>query len=278
MSLFSPCHEFDLDAYLARIGYTGERTPTLQVLQAIAVRHPASIPFENLDPLLRRPFDLDVASLQQKLVRQRRGGWCFEHNLLLGHALTALGFHVTGLTARVLWNVPAGVVRPRSHMVLRVELDSPHLIDVGFGGLTLTGVLRLAAGIEQDTPHERFRLREENSMYIMEASVRGEWRPLYSFDLQPQTIVDYEVSNWYLANHPRSHFLATLIAARVDADRRYALSNNELSIHHMSGTTERRTLTTAAEVRQVLSELFQIDVPEGTETDAALERLLPALT
>ena len=74
---------FDLASYLSRIGYAGDRTPTLQALQAIVFRHPASIPFENLAALLRRPIELDPASLQAKLVRRRRGGWCFEHNLLL---------------------------------------------------------------------------------------------------------------------------------------------------------------------------------------------------
>ena len=93
---------FDLEAYLERIGYTGDRTPSLATLQAVHALHAQTIPFENLDPLLRRPVRLDVESLQQKLVHGGRGGWCFEQNLLLRHALEAMGFKVTGLAARVL--------------------------------------------------------------------------------------------------------------------------------------------------------------------------------
>lgn len=291
---------FDLDSYFARISFTGDRTPTLQTLQAIASRHPASIPFENLDALLRRPIELDPLSLQRKLVLQRRGGWCFEHNLLLGHALTALGFAVTGLAARVAWMAPPGPVRPRSHMLLRIDLpparsalrrtsDQAYLVDVGFGGLTLTGALRFVPGLEQETPHEVFRIRSGGSagvgaarnpphatdVFVMEARVAGEWRALYTFDAQPQALADYEVSNWYLCHHPSSHFLTTLMAARVDADRRYALRNGELSVHHRGGATERTTLLSALEIRRALDELFHIDVPERAEVDAALERLLP---
>ena len=117
MTLFEPS-ALDLGAYLARIGFDGHASPDLPTLQSIALRHPTAIPFENLNPLLGRPVPLDIGSLQRKLVEERRGGWCFEHNLLLGTALAAIGFHVEGLAARVHWNVAAGAVRPRSHMVL----------------------------------------------------------------------------------------------------------------------------------------------------------------
>ena len=290
MSLFSRSpEEFDPDSYLARIGYTGDRAPSLQTLQAIALRHPISIPFENLDAFLRRPIELDPASLQRKLVDSRRGGWCFEHNILLGHALTSLGFKVTGLAARVVWDAPPDVVRPRSHMVLLVRVpgdaasaghsgDGGYLVDAGFGGLTLTGVLRFAAGIEQETPHEPFRLEGEDSTFTVQAKIRGEWKVLYRFDTNPQALADYEVSNWYLCHHPASHFLSTLIAARVEPDRRYALRNTEVAVHHRDGRSERRTLSSAREMRQVLDDLFHVDVPAGRDVDGALGRVIQAAT
>src|SRR5262249_168864 len=114
----------DLDAYFRRIGYDGPRTPTLDVLRAIHARHPEAIPLENLNPFRRWPVRLDAASLEQKLVRDGRGGYCYEHNLLLGHVLSALAFRVTSLAARVLWNTPEGTIRPRSHSVLLVEIDN----------------------------------------------------------------------------------------------------------------------------------------------------------
>jgi len=273
MTLFDPS-SLDLEAYLDRIGFDGHASPDLQTLRTIALRHPAAIPFENLNPLLGRPVSLDIASLQQKLVDGGRGGWCFEHNLLLGSALAAIGFDVEGLAARVLWSVPAGAVRPRSHMVLHVDLDGlPYIVDAGFGGLTLTGPLRLEARVEQQTPHERVRLMPAGDSFVAEAEIGGQWKALYRFDLQRQALADYQVTNWYLSNHPESQFVTCLMAARVQEDRRYGLRNSELSIHHRDGFTERRTLATAAEIRTTLEQLFGICVPAGDDVDAAFARI-----
>jgi N-hydroxyarylamine O-acetyltransferase len=274
---------FDLNAYLARVAF--ERRPArpgLSTLRELTLAHPRAIPFENLDPLLRRPVRLDIASIQEKLVRGGRGGWCFEHNLLLGTALTALGFTVTGLSARVVWNVPQGVVRGRSHMVLLVWLpEAPHLIDVGFGGSTPTAPLRLVPDVEQATPHEPFRLvKVEGGGFRLEARLERAWKGLYVFDLQSQVLADYEMPNWYLCNHPESHFLDRVVAARVEKDRRFALRNTEFATHFPRGETERRTLTSGAEIRQTLEEVFHIQVPKEPEVDEVFARLagLPAPT
>lgn len=265
----------DLDAYFDRIGYTGPRAPTLDVLHAIVRHHTEAIAFENLNPLLGWPVRLDVASLQQKLVEGGRGGYCFEHNLLLKHVLEALGFDVTGLAARVLWNRPEDAITARGHMLLRVDLDEgPHVVDVGFGGMTLTGVLRLEPEVVQATPHEPFRLVRAGGDFVMQAKVRGAWEPLYRFDLQAQYLPDYEVTNWYLSHHPDSHFINGLIAARTTPDRRFALRNNELAVHHLDGRTERRVLTRVAALREALEGPFGLTLPDDPALEAALERLV----
>lgn len=268
----------DLDAYFERIGYAGPRTPGLETLRGIHLRHAQAIPFENLNPLLRRPVRLDAESLEQKLVRDGRGGYCFEQNLLLSHVLRAVGFTVTWLAARVLWNVPDGVVTPRSHMLLLIDLDDDALVaDVGFGGLTLTGPLRLQPNVEQATPHEPFRLTRAGDAFVMQALVNGEWKGLYRFDLQEQLLPDYEVTNWYLSNHPGSHFVTGLVAARPDRDRRYVLRNRELAVHHLEGGTERRVLATTSELLATLEMVFRLTLPNHPDLPAALDRLpMPA--
>ncbi len=117
---------FDLDAYLDRLGYAGPHTPSLDTLEALHALHPAAIPFENLNPLLRWPVALDAESLQAKMVAGGRGGWCFEQNTLFRHALQSLGFSVSSLGARVIWNTPPdSPIGPRSHMLLLVDLARP---------------------------------------------------------------------------------------------------------------------------------------------------------
>ena len=267
--------EADLEAYFHRIGYSGTRGATFETLTAIHFRHPQAIAFETLDPLLRRPIELTPAALMRKLVESGRGGWCFEHNLLLGDVLRALGFHVTGLAARVLWNAAdENAPRPRSHMLLLVSSlqGQRYIADVGFGGVTLTAPLLLTPGLEQATPHETFRLLEpEQGLFVLQARVSAAWKSVYSFDLQAQLRPDYEVSSWHLENHPQSPFANRLMVARAAPDRRYALLNNRLSTHYMDGTSsDHVTIESIAEMLRVLREVFQIRLPQ----DPALERVL----
>lgn len=265
---------FDLDAYFERIGYSGSRRATLDTLAAIHLAHAQTIPFENLNPLLKWPVRLDAQSLQQKLVVDRRGGYCFEQNLLLSHVLGTLGYRLTCLAARVQWNYPEGSVNPRSHMLLLVHLhEGPYIVDVGFGGLTLTGPLKLETNIEQRTPHEPFRLIAEGGTFVEQARIGEEWRALYRFDLTEQFLPDYEVSNWYLSNNPDSQFVNNLIAARPEPDRRYSLRNNDFAVHRTDGATERRLLTSAQELSAVLEDLFHVALPDTPDLRAALERL-----
>jgi N-hydroxyarylamine O-acetyltransferase len=120
-----------MDAYFARIGFDGPRTPTPDTLRAVHLAHAQAIAFENLSPLMGRPVPLDLPSLEDKLVRAGRGGYCFEQNALFAAALRELGFTVTGLGARVIWNAPEDAVRPVTHMVLKVEAaGEPYIADV----------------------------------------------------------------------------------------------------------------------------------------------------
>ena len=266
--------DFDLDAYFHRIGYAGPQHPTLATLTAIHRHHSRAIPFENLNPLLGWPVRLDVASLQEKIVRAGRGGYCFEQNLLLMHALRAIGFWVVGLAARVIYNAPADVVPARSHMLLLIVLDRiSYVADVGFGGQTLTDPLRLEPDVEQSTSLEPFRLTAAGDEFVMQAFMGGEWKGLYRFPLQEQHQIDYEVANWYVSTHPGSRFVTGLIAARPDVDRRYALLNNQLTVHHREGRVEREVLHSPMTLRQVLTKLFRIVLPDSPDIEVALARV-----
>ena len=262
----------DLDAYCRRIGYAGERVPTRAVLRAVHALHPQAIAFENLSPLLKEPVLLDAASLERKMLRGGRGGYCFEQNVLLGYALQALGFDVRWLLARVRWGVPPGVVLPRTHMMLAVEAEGQsYVADVGFGGNTLTGPL-LSSRDEQATPHESCRLMEEGDRFVVQSCIRDVWTDLYAFDLAEQLLPDLETSNWFTSTHPRSRFLNELIVSRVEPDRRYALRNNEIAVHELGGGTRRKILPDVAALREALTGVFRLTLPRGPDLDAMLAR------
>lgn len=261
----------DLTAYLGRIGYAGPCVPTRDVLAAVVLGHALAFPFENLDAFLGRRVSLEPGVVADKFLHAGRGGWCFEQNLLLGEALRALGFDVTDLAARVLWNRPPGAVTPRTHRTLLVRVEGrAWLADVGFGVQTPTGVLDLARDDAQATPHEPFRLLRLGEERVLEAMVGGEWRALFRFDLQPQLPVDFEAANFQLVHDPASRFTQALAISRVVADGRHHLRGRELSFSDRDGNTTRGELATAGEVIAAVREVF------GLRIDAELAAALAA--
>jgi N-hydroxyarylamine O-acetyltransferase len=254
---------FDLDAYLKRIGFRDRAAPDLATLSAIHALQPDAIPFENLDPLLRRPVSLDLASLQAKLVAGKRGGYCFEQNSLLAAALDAIGFKLTRLAGRVRWRAAPGAPDgPRNHMLLRVDLpEGSFLVDAGFGGFVLGAPLKLLPDIEQDTAGGRHRLLEKDGTFTLQVRLPAGWQDAYRFTLDPQNPADYVVANWFTSTHPAVLFYSNLLAERVTPAFRATLFNRKLTTRRTDGAVEEKTLEDAAELGAVLEGLFGIAAP-----------------
>jgi N-hydroxyarylamine O-acetyltransferase len=260
--------KFELDNYLNRIGHRGAIRADLPTLAAMHAAHVNAIPFEDIDPLLRRPVNLDLASLQEKLVDSRRGGYCFEQNSLFKAALEAIGFQVTGLGARVRWmSPPNGPLGPRTHMLLRVDLaDGPYLADVGFGGCLLDAPLQLKPQIEQRTVMGTYRLTQSDGLFLLSAKQPAGWRTMYIFNLEPQIQPDYELGNWFTSTHPGVLFANTLIMERLSTDKRYKLVNRRFIIEARDGeSTVERVLDSAVELDHVLDETFNVKPPAPVE-------------
>jgi len=254
-----------LDSYCARIGYTGERAPTLGTLRALQQLHPAAIPFEAIDPLLHQPVDLAPQAVDAKLITAGRGGYCFEQNSLFQRVLQAMGFNVQGLIAQVRWQLgPEAALRPRTHMVLRVTIDgTPWLADVGFGSCVLTAPVRFDLPGPQETPHERFRLSQAGNEQLLEVELGGSdgaaWQPVYRISPALQTAGDYDMANYYTATHPDSHFRHKLIVARTTPQARHALLQNRLTIRGSDGSATRSYLD-ADQLERALREVFLLPV------------------
>lgn len=267
----------NLSAYFNRIGYSGSIAPTLATLESLHALHPAAIPFENLSPLMEEPVPLDQKNLERKLLADRRGGYCFEHNHLFWRVLLDLDYAVRGLAARVLWNHPEGAQRPLSHMLLAVDISgATHIVDVGFGGLTLTRPLRLRAGVEQETPHETFRFEESEGNWRLQARLaENDWRTLYVFDLAEFTEADYAPLNRALSTDPASRFRRSLMAALSTRGARHTLLGNRLSLYRPGEPPEHQELADLGSVRKALSETMRISLPPAERLDPALAAVLP---
>ncbi|MGH8662603.1 MAG: arylamine N-acetyltransferase family protein [Burkholderiales bacterium] len=252
----------DLQAYLERIGYSGGLQPVRTVLEAIHLAHATHIPFENLDILLKRPISLDLASLQAKLVAGRRGGYCFEQNLLFSAVLQRLGFAVTQLAARVIY--PSGRKLPRPHIVLLVDVEgATWLADVGFGLEGLLLPVPFGGGREARQFGWTYRVVEAGGEWTLQSLRNGSWTDLYAFPLAPQLAVDFEPANHYSATHPDSRFVRTLTVQLPTPEVRYRLRNRELLLDR-GGVITRRALADDDELLAVLDATFGLRFPAGT--------------
>lgn len=257
-----------LDSYLARIGYQGPLAPDLSTLTALQAAHVDAIPFEALDPLMGRPVHVDLPSVQQKLVLSRRGGYCFEQNVLFQAALEAVGFEVTGLTGRVRWrSAPDDPLGPRQHMMLLVEVDGrPHLVDVGFGICMMDAPVRLELGLEQKTAMGTFRIGTWNGLYTISAKQPAGWRMMYAFDLVPQIHADYVLGSWYTSTSPNVPATTTLAMERVSRTVRHKLVNRRSFVEARDGELiEERPIESAAALGRVIDEIFRVTPPVPVE-------------
>lgn len=251
----------NVEPYLARVEYRGSVAPRLETLRGLHVAHVSHIPFENIDVLLDRGIDLDPEVLHRKLVAERRGGYCFEHNLLFGAVLQELGFGVTYLSARVRFGAVG--VRPRTHMLLMVTLpEGRWFADVGFGSDGLLEPVLFEPATESAQPLRTYRVMPEGGWCVMQSRRGGEWMDLYTFTLDAHERIDYEVLNHFTATHPRSIFRSLLLAQLTLPDRRLLLRNRELTIETME-TTTRQTLA-PRQVMEVLRDTFGIELAPGT--------------
>ncbi|MFL5864325.1 MAG: arylamine N-acetyltransferase family protein [Solirubrobacteraceae bacterium] len=245
---------FALSAYLDRIGVGRDAS-----LAEVHRGHVTSIPFENLDPHRGVAVSLELDDLQRKLVDDRRGGYCFEHNLLLAAGLRGLGLEVEPMLGRVRLGRPPGAPRPRTHLVLRVHAHGETwLADVGFGNGTLLEPIPFGPGGEHEQSGWRFRLVQDGGEHVLQTAGESGWMDVYGFVPEPVPVIDIETSNWFTCTHPRSPFVAGLIVAanRLDGTR-VALSDwNGLSfITHAPG--ERAVSQIArGEIPRLLEETF----------------------
>lgn len=263
-----------MDAYCARIGYFGPREPALETLRALHLAHITHIPFENVDVLLRIPVSLDLNDLQAKLIRARRGGYCFEHNLLFAAVLKQVGFEVTRLAARVRLGAHRNL--PRTHLLLLVKLNGvPWIADVGFGGWGLLEPIPLEAGREVRQFQWSFRLQRGGDEWVLQCPQCRLGEDQYSFTLEPQLSVDCEMANFYCANHPQSPFVQSLVVQLAAPTQRLMLRDHELRVD-TPADSRAELFDTNDRVLRVLAERFGLRLPPGTILTAAHQEEQPS--
>ena len=209
----------DVDRYLDRIGYRGDRTPTRANLAALQLAHLLAVPFENLDVFARTGVRTDLAWSVPKIVERRRGGWCFEANGAFSALLDALGYDVTLHSAQVDDRGELGP--PLDHLVLTVHLDGRRLlVDVGFGDAALAP-LDVDDREPQDGLAGRYLVALAGhgaSLELFDEPTQGEWRRQHRLDLAPRRLADFGDRSHALQTTPGLTWTTRRFATKPTSD------------------------------------------------------------
>ena len=241
----------DAGAYLERIGYSGPTEPTAETLLALHRAHMLAVPFENLDIHLGRRNVLDPDQVFDKVVRRRRGGWCFELNGLFALLLEELGYTVTRYAASVILSDPPSP--DFAHLTLRVDLDEPWIADVGFGD-SFTGPLRLNETGDQLREGRPYRLEQADGRVVLLQDGRRQ----YVFTLTPRRLPEFQGMCDALQTPP-GHFTDAPICSLLTEDGRVSLAGMRL-ITTTPDARHERELADEAERGAVLREVFGVDL------------------
>ncbi len=254
-----------LKGYLERIAISEGVSGDLETLKKLTQAHPKHITFENIDSFTGIVPAIDTADIFQKMVTEKRGGYCYEQNSLFKEVLQTLGFNMKMHLARVLWSSKDGSETARTHMLLTTDIEGKkYLVDVGFGSMTLTAPIVFNS--EQETPNGRFRLISLDDNFYRLDVFKNEWLPIYKFTLEEVQVSDLDMANWYVATGPSSMFNKFLMITRVDEHARYALFNKEFNIRDSKGGKESSEITNEEELQSVLINYFKLDLPAAILT------------
>ena len=250
----------ELGRYLQRIAYRHDPRADLDTLHGLLQAHVCAVPFENLDVQLGRPLTTSVEDAFDKIVRRRRGGWCYEQNGLFGWALADIGFDVTRVAAAVM-RADRGEVSEANHLALLVRLpgtDETWLADVGFGG-SLLEPIRLETREYTHAPY-RLGLRRLDDGYwqFWEDPGSGE----FSYDFRPEPASESALARKceHLQTDPESSFVLNLVAQIRAPGRHTALRGRVLTRRDAAGENV-TTLGSPDQLVQVLASEFGLDEP-----------------
>ncbi len=249
----------DVNTYLERINYNGSTAPTAQTLQALQYAHLLAVPFENLSIHIKEPVVLDDGALFDKVVKRRRGGFCYELNGLFSWLLRELGFDVVKISASVARD--SGEYTPDfAHMTLMVTLDERWLVDVGFGD-TFRRPLRIDQLAEQPQEGATYQIRPNDKyLTLYERKTGGDWKPHYRFTLDTYNYPDYAYMCHHYQVSPDSHFRQGRVCTRITPDGRVTLSEMNLIRTWLDGHREEQALASEEQFHQVLMEQFDIQL------------------
>lgn len=251
-------------AYLERIDYRGPTTPSWETLCDLQTAHLLAVPFENLDIHLGRRIALDLPRIFQKVVVNRRGGFCYELNGLFSWLLIELGFDLSLISAQVYSEDKARFGIPYDHLALAVTLDgTAWLADVGFGHF-FAQPLRIKTEAGQQAGGVAYKIVPEAAYFVLSMQEGGgAWRVRYRFDLAPRTFAEFAPGCHYHQTSPDTTFTQGRLCSQPQPNGRITLTDDQLIVTQAG----KRMETAVADDDHFLSLLkthFDIDLRQNS--------------
>lgn len=248
------------DKYLKRIGYGAPLTMSEETLSALQWAHLTHIPYENLNVLAGIPLSLEPDALFQKIILERRGGYCFELQGLFKELLVTLGFSVAQYAARFLDE--DGPIQMRRHRVLIVALDKHrYLLDVGVRNEAPRKALLLTENEVQSDGICEYRFEKDTffGWVLLQKEQGKDWAPMYGFTEEPQIDVDFIMPSFYCEKHPASTFNKFMKLSIFIGESNFTLVDGVFKEYRHAKVQFRRPLNDTAEIRDILKEYFGLE-------------------
>lgn len=247
------------ESYLKRINYTGSLEPTLDLLKKLQKKHLFAVPFENLDIHTPVAINLDVDRIYEKIVKNNRGGFCYELNGLFYELLISLGFKARRISARV-YNGDDKYSPEFDHFTIIVNIDNvDYLCDVGFGEF-IYEALKIDLGKIQIDSGGSYLLDRHKDGYLRVSKVEnGEPKPEFIFKDIRRDLDEFEAMCEYHQTSPDSHFMKKRLISRPTENGRITLAGNELKVREGNNVSTKE-LKSESEFEYELWENFKIKI------------------
>lgn len=257
----------DVTRYLQRIKYKGDISPTIDVLNALQRNHLLQVPFENLDIHYGRPIVLNTGKFFEKVVIEKRGGFCYELNGLFFELLQSTGYQVKMVSARVFDRTEQIFSPEYDHLAIIASIGSAdYLADVGFGEFAFQP-LKIEPGEIQKDDRGHFKIEQLEDGYLRVSKLSGDlWISEYIFLPIERTLNEFEEMCVYNQTSPLSHFTQNKVCSIATNNGRITLTNEKLKITEGDSFTEEK-INSEEEFAANLQKYFRINMNKASTTE-----------
>ena len=253
----------DADAYLRRIGITEKKAPSLDFLNELIYAHQTHVPFENVSQCVtKEEVRLEIGYLFNKIVVNKRGGYCFELNCLFQSLLSELGFYAYPIFAKVVMGRELTSRIPILHRATAVKLgDEYYFCDVGFGGAMPAGALL----IDENNPHEikgdsyKIIRYDEKWYTIYHMDKNGSWNHMLQFSLEPQENIYFMPLSAYGSLSKECPFTYILMVNMRTPTGSCSINDRTFTLRE-NGQVTRTEIKDDAELKSILKKYYDISV------------------